>query len=55
MGARILAYKLAYWPTLEFHGELPQVASVLTADYWSGFMSEARGLNWDRKSRYGMK
>ena len=23
--------------------------------FWSGFMSAHRGLNWDRKSRYGEK
>ena len=47
--------RLLYWPALEFCGEPPQVSAVRAGGIWSGFMSEARGLNWDRKSRYGEK
>jgi len=46
---------LLYWPVLEFYGDPPQIAGVRASGYWSGFMSEARGLSWDRKSRYGKK
>ena len=42
---------LLYWPALEFCGEPPQVSAVRIGGLWSGFMSEARGLSWDRKSR----
>lgn len=48
-------WKLLYWRVLEFCGDPPQVNSVCAYDFWSGFMSEARGLSWDRKSRYGKK
>jgi len=51
----IYLWSLKYWPVLEFSGESPQVSAVRTGDIWSGFMSEARGLSWDRKSRYGKK
>ena len=32
-----------------------QVLRLRRQGFWSGFMSEARGLSWDRKSRYGEK
>jgi len=52
-------WKLLYWPALEFCGEPPQNeilgAGICAGGFWSGFMSEARGLSWDRKSRYGKK
>jgi len=52
-------WKLLYWPALEFCGEPPQNeilgAEICAGGFWSGFMSEARGLSWDRKSRYGKK
>lgn len=48
-------WTLLYWPALEFRGEPPQVSAVRAGGFWSGFMSEARGLSWDRKSRYGKK
>ncbi len=47
--------RLLYWPAIEFCGEPPQVSAVRAGGFWSGFMSEARGLSWDRKSRYGKK
>jgi len=53
--AREHIWKLLYWPALEFCGEPPQVSAVRAGGFWSGFMSEARGLSWDRKSRYGKK
>lgn len=46
---------LLYWPVLEFSGNPPQVSKVRAHGIWSGFMSEARGLSWERKSRYGKK
>lgn len=33
----------------------PQVSAVRAFGIWAGFMSEARGEHWDRKSRYGIK
>ena len=47
--------RLLYWPALEFCGEPSQVSAVRAGGIWSGFMSEGRGLSWDRKSRYGKK
>lgn len=32
-----------------------QVLRLGRLGYWAGFCSEARGLSWDRKSRYGKK
>jgi len=49
------SWSMIYWPTTEFCGEPPQVSAVRAGGFWSGFMSEARGLSWDRKSRYGKK
>ena len=46
---------LLYWPAIEFCGEPPQLSAVRAGGIWSGYMSEARGLSWDRKSRYGKK
>ena len=46
---------MLYWRVLEFSGEAPQVSAVRAGGIWSGYMSEARGLSWDRKSRYGKK
>ncbi len=34
---------------------LSQILRLGRLGFWSGFMSEARGLSWDRKSRYGKK
>ena len=51
--------RMLYWPAIEFCGEQPQNkilgAQICAGVFWSGFMSEARGLSWDRKSRYGKK
>ena len=49
------SWSMLYWPALEYCGEPPQVSAVRAGGIWSGFMSEARGLSWDRKSRYGKK
>jgi hypothetical protein len=49
------SWSMLYWPVLEFYGEPPQISAVRAGGIWSGFMSEARGLSWDRKSRYGKK
>ena len=49
------SWSMLYWPALEYCGEPPQVSAVRAGGFWSGFMSEARGLSWDRKSRYGKK
>jgi len=52
---REYTWRLLYWPVLEFCGDPPQVFAVCAYGFYSGFMSEARGLSWDRKSRYGEK
>jgi len=49
------SWSMLYWRALEFRGKMPQVSAVRAGGIWSGFMSEARGLSWDRKSRYGKK
>ena len=53
------SWSMLYWPALEFAGEAPQIeilgAQICAGVFWSGYMSEARGLSWDRKSRYGKK
>lgn len=49
------SWSMLYWRALEFGGEPPQVSAVRAGGIWSGFMSEARGLSWERKSRYGKK
>jgi hypothetical protein len=49
------SWRMLYWPALEFSGEPPQISAVRAGGIWAGFMSEARGLSWDRKSRYGKK
>ena len=49
------SWSMLYWPVLEFSGEAPQVFAIRAGGFWSGYMSEARGLSWDRKSRYGKK
>ena len=51
----VYSWSMLYWPALEYCGEPPQVSAVRAGSVWSGFMSEARGLSWDRKSRYGKK
>lgn len=53
------SWSMLYWPALEFAGEAPQIeilgVQICAGLFWSGYMSEARGLSWDRKSRYGKK
>lgn len=51
----VYSWSMLYWPALEFSGKPSQVSAVRAGGIWSGFMSEARGLTWDRKSRYGKK
>ena len=51
----VYSWSMLYWPALEYCGEPPQVSAVRARGIWSGFMSEARGLSWERKSRYGKK
>lgn len=51
----VYSWSMLYWPAIEYCGEPPQVSAVRAGGIWSGFMSEARGLSWDRKSRYGEK
>lgn len=55
MHLREYIWHMLYWLVLGFCGDPPQVAGVRAGGLWSGFMSEARGLSWDRKSRYGEK
>jgi len=52
---REYAWRLLYWRMLEFCGEPPQLSAVRAGGIWSGYMSEARGLSWDRKSRKDKK
>ena len=49
------SWSMLYWRVFEFSGEAPQVIAVRAGGIWSGYMSEARGLSWDRKSRCGKK
>lgn len=49
------SWSMLYWPAVDFAGEASQVSAVRAGGVWSGYMSEARGLSWDRKSRYGKK
>jgi hypothetical protein len=51
----VYSWSMLYWPALEYCGEPPQVSAVRAGGIWSGYMSEARGLSWERKSRYGKK
>ncbi len=51
----VYSWSMLYWRVFEFSGEPPQVSAVRAGGIWSGYMSEARGLSWDRKSRYGKK
>ena len=44
---------MLYWPALGRYGNPPQTSTVRPHGIWSGFMSQARGLSWNRKSRYG--
>lgn len=46
---------LLYWPKVRPTGEPGQVRTLRTRNIMAGFMSEARGRHWDRKSRYGIK
>ena len=50
----VFVWVLLYWPAAD-QGDPPQVSAVRAFDIWAGFMSEGRGLSWDRKSRYGVK
>ncbi len=53
------SWSMLYWPVLDFPGEAPQIeilgVQICAGRFCSGYMSEARGLSWDRKSRYGKK
>ncbi len=49
------SWSMLYWPAIDRCGNPPQVSAVRARGIWSGFMSQARGLSWDRKSRYGKK
>ena len=55
----VYSWSMLYWPAFEFLGEAPQIeilgVQICAGRFWSGYMSEARGLSWDRKSRYGKK
>ena len=51
----IWIYGPLYMPILEVIARASQIIGMTALGYWSGFMSESRGLNWDRKSRYGVK
>ena len=48
-------WRLFYWPRLYFKRMFTQYVGRVIKGIWSGFMSEARGLSWDRKSRYGLR
>lgn len=51
----VYLWLLIYWPVIAFIKKKSQILRKLTHDIWAGFMSESRGLSWDRKSRYGKK
>lgn len=51
----IMAWIPLYMPIKERIVECSQIAGRIIKGFWAGFMSEARGLSWDRKSRYGLK
>ena len=51
----VYSWSMLYWPALEYCGKAPQVSAVRAGGIWSGYMSEARGLSWERKSRCGIK
>ena len=55
----VYSWSMLYWPALEYCGEPPQIEilaiQICAGRFCSGYMSEARGLSWDRKSRYGKK
>ena len=46
-----------YWKYTEYTQTTmqSQVAGMTMYGFQSGFMSEGRGLSWDKKSRYGLK
>jgi hypothetical protein len=48
------SWSMVFWPA-DHSGEPPQRSAVRALSIWAGFMSEARGEHWDRKSRYGIK
>jgi len=55
--ARCHVLEFLYWRYIVWIEDrpAPQVSVVRAFGFWAGFMSEARGLSWDRKSRYGIK
>ena len=52
-----LILELLYWKYIVWIVDRPasKLSAVRAFGFWSGFMSEARGKSWDRKSRYGIK
>jgi len=55
VGCSVLKYLYCRLIVLRLIGRFSQVLRLGHLGYWSGFMSEGRGLSWDRKSRYGKK
>lgn len=51
----ILAWCAIYKPIKSYLIRKAQIFGRVVKGYWAGFMSESRGLKWDRKSRYGVK
>jgi hypothetical protein len=51
----ILLWLPIYFPIRERLSICPKIIKRTLNGFWSGFMSESRGLSWDRKSRYGEK
>ena len=48
-------WRLIYWRQRICKVLKRQARRLKRMGYWSGFMSQARGLVWDRRSRYGKK
>lgn len=55
VGCHVLEYLFSQLNVSFLIERLSQVLRLGRLGVWSGYMSEARGLSWDRKSRYGKK
>lgn len=51
----IMLWLPVYMPIKDRLAKCSQIVGRITKGFWAGFMSESRGLCWDRKSRYGEK
>lgn len=51
----IMVWLPMYMPIKERLTRSSQAVGRIINGFWSGFISQSRGLSWDRKSRYGEK